>query len=196
MTKTTVDTRALYAVNTPSGLPFRLQKLGHIVLMVQDLHRSADFYTQLLGFKISDVYGPEMGQGGGMVFLRCNSDHHCLALVQGGADQERAARREFHHMAFEVATLDEVFRARDFLVEHGVDIVMQGRRRAGCQLEIEFVDPDGYTVEIYCLLDKVGENGWVRPASEWHGVLDSLEEAAANPVPGQDTTHFYAKRRP
>ena len=134
-----------------------------------------------------------MGQGGGMVFLRCNSDHHSLALVQGGDEQGRAALREFHHMAFEISTLDELFRARDFLLERGVEIAMQGRRRAGCQLEIEFVDPNGYSVELYTLLDQVGENGWVRPSSEWNGVLDSLEEAAANPVPGQDTTHFYSR---
>jgi len=188
-----VDTQVLSAARPPAGLPFRLQKLGHVVLLVQDLHRSTEFYTQLLGFKVSDVYGPEMGQGAGMVFLRCNTDHHCLALVQGGDDQACAALKEFHHMAFEVATLDEVFRARDFLREQGVEIAMQGRRRAGCQLEIEFHDPNGYRIEIYCLLDKVGENGWVRPPSQWSGVLDSLEEAAENPVPGQDTAHFYRR---
>jgi catechol 2,3-dioxygenase len=93
-----------------------------------------------------------------------------------------------------VATLDEVFRARDFLKDQGIEIKMEGRRRAGCQLEIEFLDPNGYRVEIYCLLDKVGENGWVRPGSEWNGVVDSLEKAVANPVPGQDTTYYYSGR--
>ena len=77
------------------------------------------------------------------------------------------------------------------VVALAAEVALQGRRRAGCQLEIEFHDPNGYRIEVYCLLDQVGENGWVRPASQWHGVLDSLERAAANPVPGQDTTHFY-----
>ncbi len=175
----------------PVGFPFRMRKLGHVVVVVTDLDRSVDFYTRLLGFQVSDVYGPDMGQGRGMVFLRCNADHHCLALVEGR--DTPSTRTELHHMAFEVASLDEVFRAREFLLSNGVEIVMQGRRRAGCQLEIEFRDPDGHTVEIYCLLDQVGDDGRVRPESEWNGITSSLEEAAANPVPGQDTTHYHER---
>lgn len=191
MTVTIPSLKSKMKERRPAGLPFRMRKLGHVVIMVTDLDRSVDFYTRLLGFQVSDVYGPDMGQGRGMVFLRCNTDHHCLALVEGR--DSPSTKTEMHHMAFEVATLDELFRARDFLLERGVAVDMQGRRRAGCQLEIEFRDPDDYTIEIYCLLDQVGEEGRVRPESEWNGVLDSLEKAAANPVPGQDTTYYHKK---
>jgi hypothetical protein len=34
--------------------------------------------------------------------------------------------------------------------------------------------------------DQVGSDGRVRPANQWNSVK-SLEEAIANPVPGQDT---------
>jgi catechol 2,3-dioxygenase-like lactoylglutathione lyase family enzyme len=54
----------------PHGLPFRIGKLGHVVLNVRDVERSARFYTEVLGFQISDVYPEEMVPGG-MVFLRC-----------------------------------------------------------------------------------------------------------------------------
>jgi catechol-2,3-dioxygenase len=59
-----VDTQSLLAMKMPRGLPFKLQKLGHVVLLVKDLQRSTEFYTQILGFRISDAYGPDMGQGG------------------------------------------------------------------------------------------------------------------------------------
>ncbi len=59
----------------PHGLPFNIGKIGHVVLNVQDVERSARFYTEVLGFHISDVYPEEMVPGG-MVFLRCNPDHH------------------------------------------------------------------------------------------------------------------------
>src|SRR5215471_188607 len=72
----------------PQGLPFRIGKLGHVVLNVRDVERSARFYTEVLGFKISDVYPEEMVPGG-MVFLRYNPDHHGIALV--GSLQEPAA---------------------------------------------------------------------------------------------------------
>jgi catechol 2,3-dioxygenase-like lactoylglutathione lyase family enzyme len=169
---------------TPSkGMDFRISKLGHIVLQVSDLERSTAFYTQILGFKVSDVYPEEM-MPGGMVFLRCNTDHHCLALV--GAATSEASNKELHHFAFEVSTLAEVVHARDRLRAYNVKIDFEGRRRAGCQIAVEFRDPDNHSVEIYWGVDQVGTDGRVRPSNEWHGVK-SLDEAITQPVPGQDT---------
>ena len=168
----------------PHGLPFSIGKIGHVVLNVQDVERSTQFYTQVLGFQISDVYPEEMVPGG-MVFLRCNSDHHGIALV--GSTNAPAENVELNHIAFEVATLDEVVRARDHLRRHGVTIDFKGRRRAGCQLAVEFRDPDNHRLEIYWGIDQIGSDGAVRPAAEWKGAR-SLEDALADPVRGQDTT--------
>ena len=168
----------------PHGLPFSIGKIGHVVLNVQDVERSTQFYTQVLGFQISDVYPEEM-MPGGMVFLRCNSDHHGIALV--GSTNAPAENVELNHLAFEVATLDEVLRARDHLRRHGVKIDFEGRRRAGCQLAVEFRDPDNHRLEIYWGIDQIGSDGAVRPAAEWKGAR-SLEDALADPVRGQDTT--------
>ena len=168
----------------PHGLPFSIGKIGHVVLNVQDVERSTRFYTQVLGFQISDVYPEEMVPGG-MVFLRCNPDHHGIALV--GSTNAPAENVELNHIAFEVATLDEVLRARDHLRRHSVKIDFEGRRRAGCQLAVEFRDPDNYRLEIYWGIDQIGSDGAVRPAAEWKGAR-SLEDALADPVRGQDTT--------
>ncbi|HEX6841641.1 MAG TPA: VOC family protein [Stellaceae bacterium] len=168
----------------PLGLPFRIAKLGHVVLNVTDLERSVSFYTQVLGFSVSDVYPSEM-MPGGMVFMRCNSDHHGVALV--GSLARGSESLELNHLAFEVATLDEVVRARDHLRRHGVAIDFEGRRRAGCQIAVEFRDPDGHRLEIYWGVDQIGSDGAVRPANEWKGV-SSLAAAIADPVRGQDTT--------
>ena len=58
-------------------------------------------------------------------------------------------------MAFEVATVDEVLKARAWLEAHGVEILFEGRRRAGAQVAVEFRDPDGHWLEIYWGLDRV-----------------------------------------
>jgi catechol 2,3-dioxygenase-like lactoylglutathione lyase family enzyme len=168
----------------PHGLPFNIGKIGHVVLNVQDVERSARFYTEVLGFRISDVYPEEMVPGG-MVFLRCNPDHHGIALV--GSTNAPAENVELNHIAFEVATLDEVLRARNHLHRHGVTIDFEGRRRAGCQLAVEFRDPDNHRLEIYWGIDQICSDGQVRPAAEWKGAR-SLEHALADPVRGQDTT--------
>ena len=168
-----IDVQGLRSTHAPEGLPFEIRKIGHVVLRAADLRRSVDFYTKVLGFRVSDVYGEDM-MPEGMVFMRCNADHHGIALVGGMPGP--ADKSELHHLAFEVDTLDEVFRARRHLREHKVPIVFEGRRRAGVQIAVEFLDPDGHHLEIYWGLDRVGPDGFnpVPPLS-----------AFANPVKGQ-----------
>jgi catechol 2,3-dioxygenase-like lactoylglutathione lyase family enzyme len=176
------DVASVRGIATPASLPFRIRKIGHVVLRASDLKRSVEFYTQVLGFRISDVYPEEM-MPGGMVFMRCNEDHHGLALVGGMAGASRGS--ELHHLAFAVETLDEVFRARNLLRERKVPITFEGRRRAGVQIAVEFTDPDGHQLEIYWGLDQLGDSDQARPESEWRGA-HTLEEALANPPPGQE----------
>jgi catechol 2,3-dioxygenase len=179
-----LDIDAPRRAGRPLGLPFRINKIGHVVLNVRDLPRAVAFYTEVLGFEVSDVY-PDAMVPGGMVFMRCNPDHHGVALVS--SLDAASASRELNHMAFEVSSLDEVLRAREHLARHGVTIDFAGRRRAGCQIAIEFRDPDGHRLEIYWGIDQVGSDGRVRPSEEWKGAA-SLEQAIADPVRGQDTT--------
>ena len=181
------QSRALRDLQPKPGRPFNLTKIGHVVLMSTDLERSVRFYTDMLGFRVSDVY-PETMMKGRMVFMRCAADHHGVALVGAapGDTLENAPQRELHHMAFEVATLDEVFAAREWLKQNSVKIEFEGRRRAGCQVAVEFRDPDGHWLEIYWGLDQVGPDGKVRPPQEWRECF-TLEEAVADAPPGQDT---------
>ena len=64
------------------------------------------------------------------------------------------------------------------------DEEVEGRRRAGCQIAVEFKDPDGSNLEIYWSIDRVGTDGAVRPPSEWRPAR-TLEDAVASPVAGQ-----------
>ena len=57
------DPDRVRSLQRPRGLPFRIGKLGHVVLNVRDVERSARFYTEVLGFQISDVYPEEMVPG-------------------------------------------------------------------------------------------------------------------------------------
>lgn len=180
----TPDAIALRETKTPDGLPFSINKIGHVVLMVQDLEKSVEFYTQVLGFRVSDVY-PSTMVPGRMVFMRCANDHHGVALV-GGA-KAPGNSNELNHMAFEVSSIDEVLRARDHLDAHNVKILFHGRRRAGCQIAVEFLDPDNHVLEIYWGIDQIGTNETARPAGEWCEEL-TLEGAIDNAPPGQDTT--------
>ena len=175
-----------------AGMPFSVTKVGHVVLRVSNLERSTAFYVDVLGFKVSDVY-PDSMMPGGMVFLRFGPDHHSVALV--GGKQEASTSAEMHHLAFEVATLDEVVRARDHLRAHDVPITYEGRRRAGCQIAVEFTDPDGHCLEIFWGLDQVGSDDQSRLPHEWR-VATTMADAVANAPAGQDTTLHDSSLQP
>ncbi len=179
-----IDIDKLKTIAPPEAMPYKIRRLGHVVLQVSDLERSLVFYTKVLGFKVTELYSEEL-QPGGFAFLRCNTDHHSIALVGTGTGRSR--HTELHHIAFEVGSLAEVFNVRERLREQGATITFEGQRRAGCQIAVEFLDPDGHCLEIYWGLDQIATNGYVRPASEWKA-LRTLEAAVANPVVGQDTT--------
>ena len=177
------EIQSLKNTKTPNDIPFCITKIGHVVLKVTDLERSVDFYTQILGFRVSDVY-PDNMMPGRMVFMRCNRDHHGVALV-GGAPNN-SSNLELHHMAFEVDTIDEVLKAREHLIKNNVQIQFEGRRRAGAQVAVEFLDPDGHWLEIFWGLDQIAPSDKARPPEEWVEVF-SLEDAIDNAPLGQNT---------
>jgi len=179
-----IDKKKIKSMTRPEGMPFNITKIGHVVLNVVDVERSTKFYTEVMGFKVSDVY-PENIAPGGMVFFRCNPDHHGIAVV--GSMPGESPAIELNHIAFEVGTLDEVILARNHLKKMNWPIDFEGRRRAGAQIAVEFRDPDGHRLEIYWGLDQIGSDGVIRPEEEWIWA-HSLEEAIDNPVRGQDTT--------
>ena len=88
------------------------------------------------------------------------------------------AQCEVEHL---VENVDVLLKARDFMRENNIPIVFEGRKGAGCNIGINFKDPDGYEFEIYCQMDQIDESGRLRP-KELFLRAKSLEEAIENPV--------------
>ena len=80
----------------------RPMEMTHVVFMVPDTAVEVDFYVGRLGFRISDAYP---GRG---YFLRggASNNHHNLFLLNPGGT---GAQFGFHHLAFEVANIHELF---------------------------------------------------------------------------------------
>lgn len=135
------------------------KRLGHMVLMVRDIHKSAKFYTEVLGLTVSDWIGDQM------VFLRAGSDHHDLALAQIPKDSPdiddlpRYSRPGLEHFSYLVDSEAEMVRAVQVLEQHGVEIVRGiGRHGPGDNFFLVFKDPDGNNVEIYCDMMQIDEH--------------------------------------
>jgi catechol 2,3-dioxygenase-like lactoylglutathione lyase family enzyme len=158
--------------------PIHVRKFGHLVYEVSDIERSVKFWTEVMNFKVSDVNEK------GMVFLRYGSDHHGIGLKPGESDH-RAKPADgliIDHLAMEVANVDALFEAREYLRERGVPIVFEGRKGPGGNYSINFLDPDGHEFELYTDIDQIDESGRTRPPSQFRRAK-SLEEAVANPLP-------------
>lgn len=76
----------------------RPRKLGHILKFTTDINRDVEFYTTLMGMKLSDRIGDDLA-----AFLRCggDSDHHTLAMAQSDASG-------LHHCSWEMGNLDQL----------------------------------------------------------------------------------------
>jgi catechol 2,3-dioxygenase-like lactoylglutathione lyase family enzyme len=158
--------------------PIHIRKLGHIVIQVRNLERSIRFYTEVLNLRVSDH-----ATAGG-VFLTGLGDHHTIGLFPSdgdGAEIPSKGAVRLHHFAMQVGSLDELFEIRAYLKERGVPIVWEGRRAMGGHTSVEFLDPDGYHLEVYCDMDQLGPNTRSRPTDASSGKLKTLELARDNP---------------
>ena len=162
-------------VQRPS--PIRIKKLGHVVIQVRNLERSVRFYTEVFNFRVSD------NATAGGVFLTGLGDHHTIGLFPSDGDNaeipaEGAVR--LHHFAFQVGSFEELFDIRAYLQERGVPIVWEGRRAMGGHTSVEFLDPDGYHLEVYCDMDQIPPGGRSRPRDP-NARYDTLEKSRDNP---------------
>ncbi|MFQ5911560.1 MAG: VOC family protein [Nitrospinota bacterium] len=133
---------------------------GHLILHVQDPSETVNFYTDVLGFRVSDWVADFF------VFLRCNPDHHAVGLIDGPAPS-------MNHAGFEVADIEAVKNAADIAWKNGVKSFWGiGRHGPGHNLFVYYPDPDGNVIEIFAELDRIHDEENYRPQT-W-----SPEEAA------------------
>ena len=121
------------------GIPVRI---SHIVLHSPDHKASVKFFTNVLGFRVSDWLGDFM------CFLRCNSAHHRLALLPGPPC--------LNHVAYDMLTVDDMMRGISRLRKRGTDIRWgPGRHTAGNNTFSYFTTPSGFAVEYTAELEEV-----------------------------------------
>lgn len=129
-------------------------RLSHVVLNAPDLPASRAFYTELLGFKVSDWYEDDL-----MVFLRCNEQHHCIVLTPN-------PHVSLNHVAFEVGDTDAVMRALGRLRKAGFESIWgPGRHGPGGNVFCYFTDPAGNVIEYTAELIEVDDATWL--PQEW-----------------------------
>ncbi len=126
-----------------------VRELGHLVLYVHDVRRSAAFYRDVLGWR---QIMPEPGVDPvGAAAFSSGRTHHELLLIEVGADATpipRGRRVGMYHFGLNVGESDDDLRAMvATLKEAGATIVGASDHTVTHSLYVE--DPDGNEIELY-----------------------------------------------
>jgi catechol 2,3-dioxygenase-like lactoylglutathione lyase family enzyme len=109
-------------------------KLSHLVVNSADADAFARFCIDGLGFTLAD----EMPH---MLFLRCNADHHSLAVA-------RAPHLSLNHVAFELPSVETMLDGARHMTAEGFRILWgPGRHGPGNNTFAYFAAPNGQVIE-------------------------------------------------
>ena len=121
---------------------------SHAVLFVRNMDEMLDFYTNVLGFQVTDRGRVPGSDDSEVVFMsQVDTDHHQLAFAAGNRDE--SPPNSVHHFAFRVGSLDDVKLLDRRLAEDGrVENILPLTH--GNAWSIYFSDPEGNAIEVFC----------------------------------------------
>ena len=134
----------------------KILELGHVVLYVSDLTRSAYFYKDTLGFT-------EISRNEKTALFSSGRTHHELLLIEigGGPKESSFPSAGLYHIGFKIGnTPDDIKEAYKELSSKGVHIVEAGDHTVTHSLYI--LDPDNNELELYA---DVSDEWKTNPAS-------------------------------
>jgi catechol-2,3-dioxygenase len=118
---------------------------SHAVLYVRDLEAMLGFYTDVLGFAITDR-GPMRPGGGDIVFLSQDPDeHHQVAMIEARKDDSPS--NSVNHFAFRIGSFDDLMALNSKLAT--IDAVKVSPLSHGNTLSIYFNDIEGNGFEVF-----------------------------------------------
>jgi catechol 2,3-dioxygenase len=127
-------------------------RIGHVHLKVADLERSLAFYCGVLGFELTQRYGPQAA------FVSAGGYHHHIGLntwESAGGSPPPPDTTGLFHVAILYPTRALLADALRRLVDAGIPL--DGASDHGVSEALYLRDPDENGVELY----------WDRPEEEW-----------------------------
>ena len=127
-------------------------RIGHVHLKVADLKRSLEFYSGLLGFEVTMMYGSQAA------FISADGYHHHIGLnTWHSKDAPPSAKGSvgLYHTAILYPTRKDLAKIYDRL--RRANYPLTGASDHGVSEALYLDDPDGNGVELY----------WDRPRQLW-----------------------------
>ena len=132
----------------------RPERLAHVVMNSHDTPAAQAFYEKALGFRLSDRTRI-------MAFMRCNTDHHNIALADADNDC-------LNHIAFVMPDLDSVMKGGGRMKDAGHAIQWgPGRHGPGNNLFNYFLGPFDFAIEYTAEVAQVDDNYRTGMPEDW-----------------------------
>lgn len=129
------------------------QGLGHFVLATANLQKTMDFYTSMLGLKVSDYITRGRLKMG---FLHCNPRHHSVAFVEYPNAPKRA-----NHFMLQLDEFDAVGRTWDEVQGGAAPVILTLGRHSNDQMVSFYMrNPSGFGVEYGWGAREVDDTCW------------------------------------
>ena len=166
--------------------PFKIVRLGPVYLFADDMAVAEKFYRERLGFMLTEEVS---WQGHRCLFLRCNTEHHSLALFPTAARSSLglSGHSKCAALSLQVANYRQLKDAVQFLRDHDVKVTdaIPSDLHPGIDFAAHAIDPDGHLIQLYCAMEQIGWDGkprpkelrQPRPMSAWPETLDANSDA-------------------
>ena len=168
--------------------PFRAHKLGPCYFFVDDVDVSVDFYTNLLGFNVTEKVEC---LGETCVYLTANSDHHMLGLLPKSLRSKLGLSSESTNLAvgLQVGSYDQLRKAGLFLASRGWTLKedLPAELTPGVSHKVFVEDARGNRIMLYFHMEQLGWSGEpcpntarpkpeTRPVAKWPETIDAASD--------------------
>jgi 2,3-dihydroxybiphenyl 1,2-dioxygenase len=131
--------------------------LGHIVFSAADPRAAVAFYTEVMGFKVSDYI---IWEDKDATFLHCNPRHHTLAIMNEFGPLKGG---DLNHIMLEAADFNDVGTAYDLVRDAGYKVMLEMGRHSNDHMQSFYVfTPSGFAFEYGFGGRMIGEDWQVR----------------------------------
>ena len=155
------------------------RRLCHVGLNTPWFEQIVEFYTGILGFRISDRIEDQLA------FLRCDRRHHVIVF-------NRADHPSVNHVAYEIANVDDVMKAVSNLRARGHEPDWgPGRHGPGNNIFCYYRDPAGYVNEFSSEIAYIEDEAIHKPAV-WRRAPETLDFWGTAGTPGADVRNAMA----
>jgi catechol 2,3-dioxygenase-like lactoylglutathione lyase family enzyme len=133
------DSRPAIMIPTNHLRGYHPRRLGHVNYLTSDVKRIFKWYTEVLGFQLTDWIG-EAG-----LWMHIDARHHVLAFLEKGYNH-------IHHVAYELADWGEMRVALDHIAKHGRYITWGPLRHGMAQNLASYwrMWEEEHFIELYC----------------------------------------------